>query len=718
MDSPSELINPWKSEDGEYPYILQDVNADVWDKFVDVLLSFDHTKIDGQNKAIDALLILTGLLSAIIGAFALESYRNLQPDPATQTVHSLEQLVLQANGVVLNQAGPQTTSPSFQLTVFVNVLWFLSLLFTIITASLGVFVKQWLQRYLNWQCTSSQERLRVRHVRHRGLLRFRVLQLAELLPILLQLALMLFLAGLVLFLLPVNVTVGWAVLTGVICWCIILLLIFITPFLSHDCPYHLSLIRSCISEPLKAWMVRTRYGPDWTKYYEDHNNQYYRFPGDERGIRREARADASLMDNNILRNVIVPCVKTLSLKCALDFARKMLSHRLDREVESLYEVPLEELKRLPTAVSDALLAIVCRYLQDGDLLQELLKCKKPVEPLHCALEMIFALYNAAACVSKGRFQLTAVLWGDVWGVLHIPSITELTLKDYSGDAIPASQLRHALTTLMLLVDDIEPQSVKVQPAKATFNLLDTAASRLLNTDQANKIRLTRAVFKYMLSCLATIAWFEPHEWEPHVSHFSAQWLSQGLDRSLETFGDEYDGLKNSLDIAGHLNETVGCAFIPEGLINAMNRAVVLAHSVDGIIKTNTRSEPNTACDNHSVEGTRTSGFNSKTVVEEQDTTSLSPELPKTNLRLSPSKLQRLSLSRSQSPAHSGSYTKSRPSVLRSYRHNDSDPALADTYSASVPDVSPPSTQTTFSPDRNLRDEEVRGKSLKRKYLDP
>ena len=86
-------------------------------------------------------------------------------------------------------------SPSLS-AVRINTLWFASLVFSLATASFGMSVKQWLREYLVCDYTSPQARLRIRQHRDPGMRAWKVLELAAMLPLLLQLSLALFFAGL------------------------------------------------------------------------------------------------------------------------------------------------------------------------------------------------------------------------------------------------------------------------------------------------------------------------------------------------------------------------------------------------------------------------------------------------------------------------------------------------------------------------------------------
>ncbi|CAL1698827.1 unnamed protein product [Somion occarium] len=315
---------------------------DEWDRVANMLQMHDRAKAKKVNGDIDSLLILTGLFSAVVAAFVIDSYKSLQPDPASLSANLLAQIVLHLNGTeAVQAAGWSTSSTSTQPStndIVVNVLWFTSLSCALVTASLGIFIKQWVRDYLDWDCSSSQERIRVRHFRYEGLLQWRIFGICAFLPVLLQLAILLFLVGLALFLHPLNAVVAWAVSVGLIIWVIVLIVFGVAPFLSANCPYRNSIFQSA-AQVFRLTLVRAWYGAGWRTKLK-YSNKYYRFPGDERGIRREPAlgveavigADASLKDDLILEQTLAKCAKSFGVQASLKFTRRMLSHRLDREV--------------------------------------------------------------------------------------------------------------------------------------------------------------------------------------------------------------------------------------------------------------------------------------------------------------------------------------------------------------------------------------------------
>lgn len=88
------------------------------------------------------------------------------------------------------------TAPSS--AIWINTLWFSSLICTLSASSIAIMVKQWLQQYNLGLSGTSHEVARLRQYRYESLLKWRIVWIIAMLPILLQVALCLFLAGLVL----------------------------------------------------------------------------------------------------------------------------------------------------------------------------------------------------------------------------------------------------------------------------------------------------------------------------------------------------------------------------------------------------------------------------------------------------------------------------------------------------------------------------------------
>ena len=111
--------------------------------------------------------------------------------------------------------------PPFQAPpedIRVNVLWFASLTLSLMTASFGMLVKQWLREFLAVEVPSPQARLRIRHFREPQILQWRVYEIVACLPLLLQLSLALFFLGLCYFASSVHASVGHTTISLVVGW--------------------------------------------------------------------------------------------------------------------------------------------------------------------------------------------------------------------------------------------------------------------------------------------------------------------------------------------------------------------------------------------------------------------------------------------------------------------------------------------------------------------
>lgn len=93
----------------------------------------------------------SGLFSAVVSAFLVDSYKNLTPDSGDLTAALLIQISLQlsaaSNGSHIGPLGPPSNFQPANSTISVNVLWFLSLILALICALSAALVQQWARKY-------------------------------------------------------------------------------------------------------------------------------------------------------------------------------------------------------------------------------------------------------------------------------------------------------------------------------------------------------------------------------------------------------------------------------------------------------------------------------------------------------------------------------------------------------------------------------------------
>ena len=161
----------------------------------------------------------------------------------------------------LNVSGPSSpppfTPPTF--AVWVNGLWFLSLVISITCALLATLLQQWARRYLKATQPhySLHKRARMRSFFAEGVDKSFLPLAVEALPALLHLSLLLFFAGLVVFLWNVDLTIFKMVLSWVGVCTALYGCISLTPIFRHDSPYYTPLTplaRSIAAVTLKFFL--------------------------------------------------------------------------------------------------------------------------------------------------------------------------------------------------------------------------------------------------------------------------------------------------------------------------------------------------------------------------------------------------------------------------------------------------------------------------------
>ncbi|TFK86552.1 hypothetical protein K466DRAFT_440255, partial [Polyporus arcularius HHB13444] len=222
----------------------RDEKDKVWQEAIETVKSSYDQLLGRWKEEMDTLLVYAGLSSAVLTAFNVESYHLLQPDPSDPTLAVLKQISAQLNGYTLTPPFLNATNTTglaqvpFQApasAVWLNSLWFSSLVFSFAAALLALFVKQWIYEAMVGGTT--RESARLRQYRYNGLLKWRVGTVVVVLPILLQLASVLFLAGLLVLLWTLHNTV--AAITSLLVALVFAFFIgfIIVPVFKSDCFY-------------------------------------------------------------------------------------------------------------------------------------------------------------------------------------------------------------------------------------------------------------------------------------------------------------------------------------------------------------------------------------------------------------------------------------------------------------------------------------------------
>ncbi|KAI3608468.1 hypothetical protein WG66_000917 [Moniliophthora roreri] len=185
---PADAIG--KAEEKTGPMLQQS-----WEKLLSAVEKYDDGMVKNWKEDIDTLLVFAGLFSAIVTAFVIESYQWLSEDPADTTVTVLTQIAIQ-----LNTSQPMPlVRPDFEpnaSSIRINCFWFLSLVFSLTSALFGLLCKQWLREQQRDPPTKTPaEALALRQMRRDSFEKWGVSPFLSVLPILLEVALLLFFVG-------------------------------------------------------------------------------------------------------------------------------------------------------------------------------------------------------------------------------------------------------------------------------------------------------------------------------------------------------------------------------------------------------------------------------------------------------------------------------------------------------------------------------------------
>ncbi|KAK0492191.1 hypothetical protein EDD18DRAFT_1015114, partial [Armillaria luteobubalina] len=166
----------------------------------------DANLVEESRDNVDVLLVFAGLFSAVVTTFVAQTSQSLQPDYAAMSASLLyESVLIQraiANGSSVNTIAPSPLNPTTAFIpattdIWVNGLWFTSLFLSLTTALVAFLVKQWLHHYVALPSGTPRDRSFTRQFRYAGFQKWHVRVIIGLLPVLMHLALAIFLSGLV-----------------------------------------------------------------------------------------------------------------------------------------------------------------------------------------------------------------------------------------------------------------------------------------------------------------------------------------------------------------------------------------------------------------------------------------------------------------------------------------------------------------------------------------
>ena len=215
--------------------------ADSWKADADGILIFVRLSFISASNRLKSSQ--SGLFSAAIASLIPVSIQDIRPnaqDTSNFYLANIYQAIADPNqaNISLPSSPPPFSPPNY--AIWVNALWFLSLVISLTCALLATLLRQWVRKYL--KVTQSRyaphKRARIRAFLAEGVEKLLLPWTVETLPTLLHISLFLFFAGLVVFLWNVDITIFKLVLSWVGICTALYGCITVTPLFRHDSPYH------------------------------------------------------------------------------------------------------------------------------------------------------------------------------------------------------------------------------------------------------------------------------------------------------------------------------------------------------------------------------------------------------------------------------------------------------------------------------------------------
>ncbi|KAH9987584.1 hypothetical protein BJV77DRAFT_927043, partial [Russula vinacea] len=205
--------------------------------------------VERWQKDAEGILIFTGLFSAAVAALLAVTVQDLRPnsqDTSAFYLGNIFEVLADPNATV---PSPVPKPPAFsppRYAIWVNSLWFLSLVMSVSCAMLATSLNQCSRRFIRLtqpaRC-SPEKRARMRAFFANGVDKMHIPWAVEGLPTLLHLSMFLFLGGLVIFLFHIDHAVFSSVMWWIGLFSIVYGLITVLPIVRHDSPYYAPLSR-------------------------------------------------------------------------------------------------------------------------------------------------------------------------------------------------------------------------------------------------------------------------------------------------------------------------------------------------------------------------------------------------------------------------------------------------------------------------------------------
>ncbi|PVF96631.1 hypothetical protein CPB86DRAFT_798697 [Serendipita vermifera] len=193
--------------------------SSIWEVYINEAVVIDNELVKDWTSSLNFLLVFAAIFSSVLSAFIIESKQMLEQDSTAVMVDALIFFINNMANGTHTPYSPTSFSP-LPFAVSVNCLFFASLSASIVAALASVVALQWVAEYdaaVSRSGSSPEDRLKRRQFRYGGMKKWKMGDIIAALPVLLYFSLVLFFAGLTLWMWNINTTVG-----GVVLGCMVL----------------------------------------------------------------------------------------------------------------------------------------------------------------------------------------------------------------------------------------------------------------------------------------------------------------------------------------------------------------------------------------------------------------------------------------------------------------------------------------------------------------
>ncbi|VDB92622.1 unnamed protein product [Peniophora sp. CBMAI 1063] len=314
-----------------------------WLRYLIDASKYDRIQTESWKGDTDGILIFTGLFAATVAAFLVESYQLLSPNSADVSSVLLAQISSQLAQLGNGTSAPAQALPPFEVpryAVTLNILWFMSLLLSLMSALASTLMQQWTRRYLRATQHRGPARKRgpVHVFLHRGTRRFKLSLVVDCIVWLLHAAVFLFISGLLVFLFILDEWIAFAVVSLVATGAGVYLFFTALPLAFNDCPYSTPLT------PSLRLVVTTLYAVAYVGTVAASRLITFLSPGSR--VHSALRPFALTVFKNKLKaslHMLYISPKSLHTTCALERSDARVSYALHQTLKNVDEAhELEE----------------------------------------------------------------------------------------------------------------------------------------------------------------------------------------------------------------------------------------------------------------------------------------------------------------------------------------------------------------------------------------